>query len=114
MLPTATVPGIGSRRKATLVDDRVLDRAAIIALGALLGLNILPFWRRVCSQTPTECYELSIDAAGVPLDPPADRGLILQTRTTFFFSRLAQSRYGQGFDRAIAARVRVPDQAHVG
>lgn len=77
---------------------------AIAALRLLLDRNILPFWRRVCTQTSTEGYELSIDAAGVPLAPPANRGLILQARTTFFFSRLARSRYGRRSDLAIATR----------
>ena len=83
---------------------RGLDGPASAALRLLLDANILPFWRRVCTQSPTEGYELSIAPDGTLLPTPGPRTLILQARTTFFFARLARSRYGRRSDLAIATR----------
>jgi nucleotide-binding universal stress UspA family protein len=78
------------------------EGAAIVILKVLLGINLLPFWRRICDQPSVEGYELNVDAAGWPLGP-SNRLIIPQTRTTWFFAHLARSGRGQARDLAIAA-----------
>jgi mannobiose 2-epimerase len=78
------------------------DAAAIFILKALLQLNLLPFWRRICDQPSVDGYELNVDAAGQPLGP-SNRRIIPQTRTTWFFAHLARSRHGRARDLEIAA-----------
>lgn len=78
------------------------DGAAVVILQALLRLNILPFWRRICDQPSVEGYELNVDDAGVP-QGPSNRLIVPQTRTTYFFSHLARSRWAGPRDLAIAA-----------
>jgi hypothetical protein len=78
------------------------DAAAVVVLKALLHVNLLPFWRRICDQPSVEGYELNVDAAGRPLGP-SNRLIIPQTRTTWFFAHLARSGRGRARDLAIAA-----------
>ena len=96
--------GVAVGPRAAMAREHGIDGPAIAALRLLLDANILPFWRRVCTQSPTEGYELSIAPDGTPLPTPGPRTLVLQARTTFFFARLARSRYGRRSDLAIAQR----------
>jgi cellobiose epimerase len=79
------------------------DAVAADILRSLLERNLLPFWRRVADLPSVEGYHLNIDNLGQWLEP-TNRPIIPQARTTWFFARLARSRWSQPGDLALAKR----------
>lgn len=63
-------------------------------LERILTENIVPFWYPGTIDKEHGGYRLNHDAAGQWLGP-ADKALVTQARTTWFFSRLHDSRYGR-------------------
>ena len=61
--------------------------AARAGLEAILARSLLPFWRRVADTSTGEGYDLNHDLAGRWLGP-ANRSVVTQARTLWFFAHL--------------------------
>ena len=94
------------RPEATASDGRPLLATAIshsigplpekarVLLELLLLRNLLPFWERRSIDVRDGGYRLNHDARGRYCGP-VEKSLIAQTRTLWFFSRIARSAYGR-------------------
>ncbi len=75
-------------------EPRRHDSAPVKAvLQKLLRENIIPFWYPATIDTENGGYRLNHDSQGTWLGP-ADKYLVTQARTVWFFARLAQTGYG--------------------
>jgi mannose/cellobiose epimerase-like protein (N-acyl-D-glucosamine 2-epimerase family) len=80
---------------ATAASDRVYSpEQTRVLLEKLLLENILPFWHPGAIDEDHGGYRLNHDPEGQWLGP-ADKALVTQARTVWFFSRLYNSRYGR-------------------
>jgi mannobiose 2-epimerase len=87
--------GIGvnrDQRSASPPDDQSLG-AARNTLERVLTENIIPFWYPGVIDSNQGGYRLNHDLEG-RCQGPANKYLVTQARTLWFFSRLANSRYG--------------------
>jgi cellobiose epimerase len=80
------------QRPASPADDRSLCEARN-SLERVLTHNIIPFWYPGVIDTNDSGYRLNHDLEG-KWRGPANKHLVTQARTLWFFSRLAISRYG--------------------
>ena len=103
LLRLVRMPRVGGWPRAT-VRQRPLEPCLLEArttLERILVQAVLPFWRSRVVDLVNGGYHLNHGSSGRDLGPSA-RHVIAQTRTLWFFARLARSRWGEPSDLAAA------------